>query len=254
MKTSDIKIMFERADKEFPIQSGKKEQTFEKMSLELERQKHPVERINSILINQFLYIDKSVLYVYGALICLEFIVVIGLQSMGIDTKMMISCCMVWSGIFSVTSIILIDKLFFGRMAELGASCYFNTKQSVAAYMIAVEGINLIMLMVIALYVGAYWEISIIQLMIYLMTPFLLSNVAAFGILSTETGRNSPFLLFASGMFLSAIYMMVSVIPNVFVLSSIGIWGIICFIMIILFSFEVRYFFIKVEKGELLCMN
>lgn len=162
--------------------------------------------------------------------------------------------MVWSGIFSVTSIILIDKLFFGRMAELGASCYFNTKQSVAAYMIAVEGINLIMLMVIALYVGAYWEISIIQLMIYLMTPFLLSNVAAFGILSTETGRNSPFLLFASGLFLSAVYMTVSAIPNIFVRSSIGIWVGICFVMIILFSFEVRYFFMKVEKGELLCMN
>lgn len=42
MKTSDIKIMFERADKELPIQSEKKEQTFEKMSFELERQKHPV--------------------------------------------------------------------------------------------------------------------------------------------------------------------------------------------------------------------
>ena len=36
--------------------------------------------------------------------------------------------MVGAGILSVVSISIIDKVFFGRMAELGECCYFNTKQ------------------------------------------------------------------------------------------------------------------------------
>lgn len=254
MKTNNIIKMFDLADKVMPINEEKKNETFEKILLTFKKQKSPIEKRSIILWNQFQYMDKSVLYAYGVLILLEIVFMLIFQAMQISTAEIISFCMAGSGIISITAILLLDKVFFHRMAELGASCYFSTKQSIAAYMIIAEGINSVMLLIATLYVSSLWKIAVMQLLMYILTPFLFSNVVAFGILMTQAGRRSAFSLFVSGIFLSILYMILPTIPSVFLASSIWIWCLLCFIMAMVFAIEIKKYFGKVEKGELLCMN
>ncbi|SHK17359.1 hypothetical protein [Hespellia stercorisuis] len=254
METRDIKKMFETADEAFPIQEEKKQQTYEKMLTEFRKQRSPVEKMNHIIFNQLFYMDRSALYAYGTLLCLEIVLMTALHYWGIDAKGMMTFCMVAAGIVSMAAIILLDKLFFGEMAELGASCYFSTKQSIVAFLITAESINLVMLLLIMLYVGAYWKIAILQIAVYMLTPSLLSNTVAFAVLSTKTGRRSSYSLFTCGMFLSIGYMGLAAVPNIFGATFIGIWALVCVILAVLLAVEIRCFFRKVEKGELLCMN
>ena len=254
METSDIKKLFEATDRAVPINNEKKEQTIEKMVLELKKQKSPVENTSSILLNHFLYMDKSVLYLYGILLCLEILCMSAARYMKIDNREIVTFCMIGSGIISISAIMLIDNVFFHKMAELGATCYFNTKQSIAAYMIMVESINIAMLVITMLYVGKFWKIAVFQMAFYVVTPFLLSTVVAFGMLLTEKGRKSTYSLWVCGFFLSIAYMMLSTIPDMFLVSSIGIWSVICVALAALCFFEIKGFFTKLGKGELLCMN
>lgn len=254
MKTGDIKKMFDLADRAMPINEEKKNETFEKILLTLKKQKIPIEKRSIILWNQFQYMDKSVLYVYGVLILLEIVFMVIFQAMQISTAEIISFCMAGSGIISITAILLLDRVFFHRMAELGASCYFSTKQSIAAYMIITEGINSVMLFITTLYVSSLWRIAVMQLLMYIVTPFLFSNVVAFGILMTQVGQRSSFSLFVCGIFLSIFYMILPSIPTVFFLATIWVWCVLCFIMMVIMAFEVTKYFKKMEKGELLCMN
>lgn len=254
MKTDDIKRMFDLTDSAMTISDEKKQQTFEKMSLELGGQKSPIEKRRNILLNQFLYIDKSFIYIYGIFVCLEIVFMIISPNLKIGKTEIISFCMAGSGVISVTAILLLDKIFFDKMAELGASCYFCTKQSIAAYMIVVESMNLVMLSISSLYVSCLWKIAVVQIVIYIVTSFLFSNVVALGILMTKTGQKSPFLLFASGIFMSILYLILPAIPSVFLVSAIWVWEIACIVIIMILTLEMKKYFKKVEKGELLCMN
>lgn len=254
MKISDMKKMFDLADEAIPIDEEKKRQSFEKIYLEFRKQRNPTAKKGAILLHLFQYMDKSVLYAYGILICLEIILMIIFQNSKIETAEIISFCMAGSGIISITAILFLDRVFFHKMAELGASCFFNTKQSIAAYMMIVESINLVMLLIATLYVSSQWKIAIVQFLIYILTPFLFSNVAAFGIIMTRIGQRNPFSLFLCGIFLSILYMILPTIPNVFLASSIWLWCLLCFIMAMVLAIEVKKYFGKVEKGELLCMN
>ena len=158
-----------------------------------------------------------------------------------------------SGI-AVLTVFLIDKLFLGRMAELGASCYFSTKQSVAAYMVIVGSINLAIFLLIIFYIGSSLNIGILQLGLYVVTAFFLSNIVSVGILSTEIGRENRYFLFISSVFLAIGYTVFSAVPTVFSAVSLGAWGIACFILGSVFALQLKKLFVEMIKGEILCMN
>lgn len=147
------------------------------------------------------------------------------------------------------TVLIIDKLFFGRMAELGASCYFDTKQCVAAYMVIMGSVNLIVFLLIIFYVGNCWDIGIIQLGLYVLTAFLLSNIVAMGILSTKVGRENPFYLLSSGVFLALGYTVFSAVPAAFYVATLGVWAMACFVLGCLLALLIKKLFIQMEKEK-----
>lgn len=91
------------------------------------------------------------------------------------------------------------------MAELGESCYFNTKQCVAAWLVLSGMINVMILFLIAGYLNYHWSVGLLQVGLYILTPYLVSSITALGILSMETrGKNSS-LFGMSAIFLSISY-------------------------------------------------
>ena len=143
MRDSEIKTLFAKADEQVHIDEIRKQKTYYAIIEEMEKQRTPMMSTKNILLHQFWYMDKLFFAVYGVLICLGIIFMTALQYTGLNQNGMITVCMVGAGILSITSISVIDKLFFGKMAELGESCYFNTKQCVAAWLVLSGMINVI---------------------------------------------------------------------------------------------------------------
>ena len=163
MGDSEIKNLFVRANAQVHIDEARKQKTHQAMMMEMEKQKINKRRIEmrmsikNILLQQFQYMDKLFFYIYGGLICLGIIFIAVLQYTGVSQNEIITVCMAGAGILSITSIGVIDKMFFGKMAELGASCYFNTKQCVAAWMVISGMVNVVVLFLLAGYLNGFWR-------------------------------------------------------------------------------------------------
>ena len=134
MRNSKIKTLFAKADEQVHVDEIRKQKTYHAMIDEMEKQRTPMMSIKNILLHQIWYMDKVFFIIYGVIICLGIVSIAALQYIGVNQNEIIIACMVGAGILSVVSISIIDKVFFGRMAELGECCYFNTKQCVAAWL------------------------------------------------------------------------------------------------------------------------
>ena len=198
--------------------------------------------------------DKLFFAVYGVLICLGIIFITALQYTGLNQNGMITVCMVGAGILSITSISVIDKLFFGKMAELGESCYFNTKQCVAAWLVLSGMINVMILFLIAGYLNYHWRVGLLQVGLYILTPYLVSSITALGILSMETrGKNSS-LFGMSAILLSISYGVIGSIPRALFVTTLWIWAVAFLVSGLLFVMQIKKLLSKMEKGEVLCTN
>ena len=191
--------------------------------------------------------DKLFFAVYGVLICLGIIFITALQYTGLNQNGMITVCMVGAGILSITSISVIDKLFFGKMAELGESCYFNTKQCVAAWLVLSGMINVMILFLIAGYLNYHWSVGLLQVGLYILTPYLVSSITALGILSMETrGKNSS-LFGMSAIFLSISYGVIGSIPRALFVATLWIWAVAFLVSGLLFVIQIKKLLSKMEK-------
>lgn len=254
MGNKEIKALFLQADEQIPVNEIRKQETYEALTAEMDKQDIPVMSRKRILLSQLWYMDKIFFAFYGVLICLGVIFVLILQHMGAGKNEIIIACMIGAGILSVVSVLLIEKLFFRGMAELGASCYFNTKQCVAAYLLLAGVINLAILFLITAYVGCYWKVGLLQTGLYVLTPYFVSSMTALGIMSAETRGRTPYLPGICAAFLSIGYAVLSSVPGAFLTTSLWVWGIVCVTAGILFLMQLKKLFRQIEKGEVLCMN
>lgn len=254
MRDSEIKTLFAKADEQVHVDEIRKQKTYHAMIEEMEKQRTPMMSIKNILFHQFWYMDKLFFVVYGVLICLGIISITALQYTGLNQNEMITVCMVGAGILSITSIGVIDKLFFGKMAELGESCYFNTKQCVAVWLVLSGMINIMILLFMAGYLGGHWKVKLLQVGLYILTPYLISSFIALEILSVETrGRNSS-LFGMSAIFLSISYGVIGSIPRALFVTTLWIWAVAFLVSGLLFVMQIKKLLSKMEKGEVLCTN
>lgn len=254
MMENELKTLFLKADAQLPVDERRKQRTYEALLEEIQRRKRPVMSRTGILLGQIRYMDKLYFAVYGVLICIGLIAVAAMQHMEMEKSEMIMSCMIGSGLLSMLSVCMIDRLIFGEMAELGASCYFNTRQCVVAYLSAAGIINLAVLFFISVCVGSHLGLGLMRVGLYVLTPYLTSNLAALVVLSMERGTRVPYSLGICSAFLSVGYGIISRIPGAFAAASLGIWGIVFAVAGILSAVQLRKLFRQIERGETVCMN
>ena len=254
MKGNEIKKLFVKADENLPIDELKRKRTYDAMIDELEKKSRPVMHMKNILRYQFYYIDKLIFILYGAFICFAITIFGMLQHTGVSYKEMITACMVVSGILSIISISVIDNMFFGKIGELGKSCYFNTKQCVATWLLLSGMINIAALIFLGIYLNHYWKVQLIQVILSLITPYLISDVLSLGFLSIETREKKPVLFVMTAILVSVSYIVLGAVPGIF-LATTFLWWIIAFLVAVFFTLvQIKKLFSKIESGEVLCMN
>ncbi len=254
MRNSEIKDLFTKADEQTPVDKARKQKAYQAMLREMEKPRIPVISAGNILFQQFLYLDKLFWGVYMAFICVGMIVLAGLQYGGMNRNDMITVCMVGAGILSVASICVIDKLFFGKMGELRESCYFNTKQCVAAWLVLLGVVNVAVLLLITCYLNDHWNVGLLQMGLYLLTPYLLSNIIALGILSMKAGGKKSLLFGMSTALLSISYGAAGTVPAIFLTTALWVWAVAFLLAGFLFVMQIKRLLSRIENGEVLCTN
>ena len=100
----------------------------------------------------------------------------------------------------------------------------------------------------------YTTVGLLQVGLYILTPYLMSNIVALGILSIEKRGKSSLLFWMSSVFLSICYIVIGSIPKILLVTALWIWGIAFLVSGFIFVIQVKKLLNQIEKGEILCMN
>ena len=254
-KDDDLRALFERMDRQIPIDQERKAQMLTRLS-EIMDQKHALHTASwfSILKSQLHYMEKKV-WLLGLLANLGFAGLMPvLHFLGADAGDMTACSMLASSILGACSIWILSELFTGGITELADTCYFNVRQLAALEMLVLGTVNLMVLAGAACYAGILWKMWVIRAGFYMGVPFLFTVSICLGCLMTERGRRKRYPLAAAGIASVVLTWILTLLPGLYLLSAAAVWcaGFAGGLTVLLL--QVGRLFWAIEKGELLCTD
>lgn len=252
---SNIKNRFHAADHLVIIDQQRKEETMQLLQKHIfEKHVTVLSSKRRILCNQIRYMDKSAAGVHVLFCALLLLIAVFMYQKGADKGDIILAAMILSGVLGVVSIVEVGHVFYPGIAELSESCYFNVRQIVAVHMSLSGIVNLTALCVGILFVGAGWKMSLIQIGLYVLVPFVVSECCCLGVLLTEAGRKNSYLLIMVGAFLVVFYMILASIPDLYQVSALAIWGAAFLAGSFILGLQIKRLFKGIKRGEIICMN
>ena len=254
-KDDDLRALFERMDRQIPIDQEQKARTLTRLS-EIMEQKHAPHTASwfSILKSQLRYMERKV-WLLGLLANLGFAGLMPvLHFLGADAGDMTACSMLASSILGACSIWILSELFSGGITELADTCYFNVRQLAALEMLVLGTVNLITLAGAACYAGIHWRIWVVRAGLYMGVPFLFTVSICLGCLMMEAGRRKRYPLVAAGIASAVLTWILTSLPGLYLLSAAVVWCAGFAAGLILLLLQVGRLFFAIEKGELLCTD
>lgn len=122
----DIKKLFEENDRNVIINASRKQETMQCIRAQNTSIKNiPTVRWYYIVRGQFHYMDKSILYIHLA-VCISMVCFVWTDWYELQSWEKYG--MIFSGVLGALSILETGSMFFSRMTELEASCYYNVRQ------------------------------------------------------------------------------------------------------------------------------
>ena len=254
-KDDDLRALFERMDRQIPIDQERKARTLTKLS-EIMDQKHAPHTVSwfSILKSQLCYMEKKV-WLLGLLANLGFAGLMpALHFLGADAGDMTACSMLASSILGACSIWILSELFTGGITELADTCYFNVRQMAALEMLVLGTVNLMVLAGAACYAGIRWKMWVIRAGLYMGVPFLFTVSICLGCLMMERGRRKRYPLAAAGIASVVLTWFLTLLPGLYLLSAAAVWCAGLAAGLTVLFLQVGRLFLAIEKGELLCTD
>ncbi len=207
-----------------------------------------------ILKGQIRYMDKSVMVIHALLCTVLSAVGVIMSCQGASKEDMILFSMVLSGVMGIVSIAQTGRIFSSGIAELSESCYFNVKQIVALHMVLSGIINLTFLLLSIFFIGIQWKINLLQVGLYLLVPFVMTQCCCLRVLLTEAGRKNTYLLVMVGVFSIIFYLIIASIPELYRITAFAVWCIAFIIGLLFLGIQVKTLFKGMERGDMICTN
>ncbi len=255
--TDDLKSRFTAADRQLPIDERRKSETLALLCRETQsRANRPVQNKRLLLRNLLRYTDRSLPGIH--ILCCTALPLLLLYAGNRDffgendAAVMVFLSMVFPCFLTFFSYFELRQLCLTGIAELGKTCFFHAGQ-LAALTMAFSGIlNLMAVSAGILLAGLQWKIRLLQLCLYVLVPFIFMQCLCLGCMLTETGRRHPWLNAALGLPLALCLSSLSQSQTVYTEATLLVWAAALFTGILILAAEVRIFFIKLEKGDILC--
>ncbi|MCM1252461.1 MAG: hypothetical protein NC321_06550 [Clostridium sp.] len=207
-----------------------------------------------ILWGQIRYMDKSVFAVH-TLFCIAIAAAgVFMNYKEAPKEDVIAFSMILAGILGVISIVQTGRIFSSGIAELSESCYFNVKQIVAFHMVLSGIINLTFLLFGIFFVGTQWKVNLIQIGLYILVPFVITQCCCLRALLTEAGRKNPYVLIMVGVFAVIFYLVIALIPELYRATALTVWCAAFVVGVLLLGIQIKTLFRGIERGDMICTN
>lgn len=157
----------------------------------------------------------------------------------------------WMGVLSNG---VLGKHFSSRMAELEQSCYINLSQMWTIRMILTTGVDICILTVFSGGIAARTDTFFGRIAIYLLVPFMLSNICCLLMISALRGGRGKYTLGALAVIMALLAMSPSIFPKVYTTAYLWVWFCLLILGAAVFAEQIRNCYSRMIRGELICWN
>lgn len=157
----------------------------------------------------------------------------------------------WMGVLSNG---VLGKHFSSRMAELEQSCYINLSQMWTIRMVLTTGVDICILTVFSGGIAARTDTFFGRVAMYLLVPFMLSNVCCLLMISALRGGRGKYTLGALAVIMALLAMSPSVFPKAYTTAYLWVWFCLLVLGAAVFAGQIRSCYSRMIRGEMICWN
>lgn len=148
----------------------------------------------------------------------------------------------------------VGYLFSYHMAELEKTLYLDLKQMVCIQMLEGGIIDLAVLILFTAFLGRGCETGITAYFLYLLVPFLWSDILYLAMLTHLRSVFTGLKQFASGMLCAALSLLPAFSQDAYEEKYIAAWALLSVAGFLFLAAEIYQMFQKIERGENICLN
>ncbi len=244
-----------QADWKFPLDAARKNFSLSIIRQEIQR-KHIRNRppFAENVLNQLRFQTWQHWAVQGSILLMAVLLVFLLDKNKISGIPSIATCSVFfvfagNACFSSTV-----RLFSWHMAELEKTLYLDLKQMVCIQMMEGGIISLAALALLTGFLGEGSENGITAFLLYLLVPFLWSDILYLHMLTHFRSIFSGFRQLASGILCGILALFPAFFEDAYTAEYVPAWGILSAAGLLFLSAEVCMLFQKIETGENICLD
>lgn len=250
-KIDDIRDLFLKNDSRVIIDVSKKQETKKYVRTQKFEQENSTSTRWQMIKGQMQYMDKNILWIHFT-VCVGIIVFVWTDWFRIQYWEKYG--MIFSGVLGALSFLEVGSMFFSRMTELEAACYFNVRQ-LAAFQMTYSGLlSLAVLLIFTIFANIRLEKNLIVMGIYILVPFVFTECICMTVMLTEIGRRNILLLIAAGIFSTFFWGILASRPMLYEASATVFWVAALFAGIGIFAVQIKRFFHILDKGEMICAD
>lgn len=157
----------------------------------------------------------------------------------------------WMGVLSHGTYV---SHFSHGMTELEQSCYINLSQMWTIRMILCTSADILILTVFSGGVALDTKTPFGRVAVYLLVPFVLSNVCCFLVLNILRGGRGRFAQVALAVIMALIAVSPSAAPPIYTAAYLWVWFAVLIFGAAIFIVQIRSCYNKMIRGEMLCWS
>lgn len=203
---------------------------------------------------QLQYIPPAFWVLQGWLLCLLILLLYRMPGQATELTDYLwwsSIAAAWMGVLSNGAL---ARHFSSRMAELEQSCYINLSQMWMIRMILTTGVDIGVLTVFSGGIAARTDTFFGRVAMYLLVPFLLSNVCCLLLVSALRGSRGKYTLAALAVVVALLAVSPSVFANAYTAAYLWVWFCVLVLGAAVFAGQIRNCYGRMTRGEMICLN
>lgn len=167
-------------------------------------------------------------------------------------------CLRWGSIAAALMGVLIcgslGKHFSAGMAEMEQSCFLNLSQVWTMKMILTGSVDILILLLFSGEIARSAQVLYGQICVYLLAPFVLSNVCCMLLIMYVRGSRGRYGQLAIALLSGIIAALPPTVPHAYEIQYLWVWGLWMVSGIGILAWQIRSMYRKFARGEVLCWN
>lgn len=215
---------------------------------------HTTLSLSDLVWIQVQYITPMFWVLQGGLLCLLVLLLYQRPGQGAELTDYLwwsSIAAAWMGVLSNGAL---GRHFSNSMAELEQSCCINLSQMWTLRMILTTGVDICALTVFSGGIASRTDTFFGRIAVYLLVPFMLSNVCCLLMVSALRGGRGKYTLAALAVITALLAMSPSVFPKAYTTAYLWVWFCLLVLGAAMFAGQMRSCYSRMTRGEMICWN